>query len=1180
MTRCCQRLAPWLGIVIAIVLIGVAQGTTFTVGPSGAYDYTKIQDAVNAASEGDTIIVNDGNYSENVDVGTAHLTIESANGSASTTVQALNSDDHVFEVTADYVNISGFAVNGATERMRAGIYLSGADHCTISGNTASSNYCGIVLDFSSNNNISGNTASSNGHGIRLVSSSNNNIISGNTASSNVCGIDLFNSSNNNISGNTASSNDDFGIFLGDSSNNMLSGNTASSNDDFGISLDSSSNNNMLSGNTASLNDYGILLGSSSDNTISGNTASSNGCGILLDSSSDNTISDNTASSNVNYGIYLVDSSNNNIISGNTASSNDGYGIYLADFSNYNTISGNTASSNDYGIYLKMYSSNNLIYNNSFNNAKNAYDDGSNYWNTTKTPGTNIIGGPWIGGNCWSDYAGRDRTGDGLGDTDLPYNSNDGIANGGDLHPLIYFSLKRPGSPLNVTKAANKETVKRGDEITYTITVCNTGGPPESDVIVWDVFDRYVEFVWSSHARDGDGRWHLGTLGPGECVTITLVVKVPKQELEYSSDLGVTGEGFVNVASDYSTTLQSYAIRNIVYARLADATEDVSASESVTVLGEPGTELSTREHGSGLYETEEDIRMLTENKSISMEKDVTADYKPTTLGLYRNRSITYDTKWIEKARAKNRITGTSMYEAYHYAAHLDRNSYIKLDKNGSTMAVDSKFDGQGHIGILKKSHPNATARDTPLFESREDYTGSFRIYEKVDEYGTGVVSDKSTTGTGLVAMNKRVKDSQKTYESGTGTYDSEELIRTHSNYIAKDISLVHEPMNKSLTDDVSINASLKWKEGMVSKNPKTSLIGEEYTSIERLEKETMALGLNQMDTEAEFRGRAEYRAILRDEVDLDESYAGDYSIKRRVLFQGIPKYDHPHLNVTKVLVGIAREKAGTKEVILAGEDMDKIINVATYEIIVENDGDRALHPIYVRDIFPPGAKYIDASARPAELTSTSANWTLTHLSIGDVATITLRLDVTEYQGDELVNRAEACGEYNGDMICGTNFSALEVDWLTCCLNETVHVTKTVQVDENATNVVIYTLTIQNLEDCTRVAQVIDLLPEGMKLLDASLPIASYVNDTVTWNLIDIMPFETKKIVYRTEALRSGTFVNEARVDVRSVDGTSFRPVYVSAEVTIGEFEDEKQAPGWQPPDWGFDSGCEECNELTS
>ncbi len=735
--------------------------------------------------------------------------------------------------------------------------------------------------------------------------------------------------------------------------------------------------------------------------------------------------------------------------------------------------------------------------------------------------------------------------------------------------------------IDVNKTALDKSVRRGDEITYLIEIHNSGGTSLHNIEVRDVFNRDVEFVSASPMPDEDSRWRFDEIVAGGWRNITLVVKVPEmQDMKFSMGLGVSGEGFVNAANDYSTVPPSYVIQNCVYVTSEETGPTIfSDCESVTV-GEPGTELSTREHGSGTYDSEEEVKLLTENKSIEMSKDVTADYNPTTLSLYRNRLVTYDSRWTEKARAKNRITGASMYEAYHYATSIDRNSYIKLDKNESVMEIDSTFDGMGHIGFLKKSHPDSAAQGSPIFESREDYTGSSRIYEKVDEYGSGVVFDKSATGTGLVAVNKRVKDSQKTYESGTGSYDSEEIIRTHTNYIAKDISLAHEPMNKSLTDDVSIESSLKWKEGMWSKNPNTSLIGEEYTSIEYLEKETVASGLNQMDIEAEFSGQGEYRAILRDEVDLDESYAGEYSIKRRVLFQGIPKYDHPHLNVTKVLVGIAQEKIGTKEVIRAGEDTNKIINVATYEIIVENDGDRALHPIYVRDFFPPGARYIDASVRPTELTSTSANWTLTHLSVGDVSTITLRLDVTKYRGDELVNRAEACGEYNDDMICDANFSALEVDWLTCCLNETVHVTKTAEVDQNATNVVMYTLMIQNLEDCTRVAEVTDILPLGMKLLDASIPPSSYVNGTVTWNLIDIMPLTTKTIVYRTEALRSGRFVNEARVDVRSVDGTVVRPVYVSAAVTIGEFEDEISAPRWQPPDWGFDSGCEECNELTS
>ncbi len=67
---------------------------------------------------------------------------------------------------------------------------------------------------------------------------------------------------------------------------------------------------------------------------------------------------------------------------------------------------------------------------------------------------------------------------------------------------------------------------------------------------------------------------------------------------------------------------------------------------------------------------------------------------------------------------------------------------------------------------------------------------------------------------------------------------------------------------------------------------------------------------------------------------------------------------------------------------------------------------------------------------------------------------------------------------------------------------------------------------------------------------------------------------------TEALQREHFVNEAYVSFRSVDGTVVRSVYVSAAVTIGEFEGEISAPGWPPPDWGFDLSCEECNELTS
>jgi parallel beta-helix repeat protein len=117
---------------------------------------TPIQDAVNNATGGDTICVKDGNYSENVDVNTANLTIQSENGTANCVVNAANPDDHVFNVTANYVNITGFTVKGATGSTKAGIYLSGVAHCNICSNNATNNDYGIRLNSSSNNTIYNN----------------------------------------------------------------------------------------------------------------------------------------------------------------------------------------------------------------------------------------------------------------------------------------------------------------------------------------------------------------------------------------------------------------------------------------------------------------------------------------------------------------------------------------------------------------------------------------------------------------------------------------------------------------------------------------------------------------------------------------------------------------------------------------------------------------------------------------------------------------------------------------------------------------------------------------------------------------------------------------------------------------------------------------------------------------
>ncbi|HUV01899.1 MAG TPA: NosD domain-containing protein [Desulfobacteria bacterium] len=165
-------------------------------------DYEKIQWAVDNASAGDTIIVRDGTYTENVDVNIDNLTIQSENGSENCIVQAANSNDYVFDVMADYVNICGLTIEGATELENAGFYLHANKGCYIINNTVSNNYYGIWLLYSSNNTLTNNTAHSNIRaGIHLLYSSSN-MLANNTAWNNKWwGIRLWNSDENILTSN-------------------------------------------------------------------------------------------------------------------------------------------------------------------------------------------------------------------------------------------------------------------------------------------------------------------------------------------------------------------------------------------------------------------------------------------------------------------------------------------------------------------------------------------------------------------------------------------------------------------------------------------------------------------------------------------------------------------------------------------------------------------------------------------------------------------------------------------------------------------------------------------------------------------------------------------------------------------------------------------------------------------
>ena len=167
-------------ILVIIVMLSVfiilpvetctAIATTIYVDDDGGADYTEIQDAINAANDGDTIYVYSGSYSENLVIDVS--IILTADNSA--TVIISGSGDHTIKVYNDSVQITGFTVENTGESHRC-IFLDSVAGCLIKSNIIREGGDGVYLDNSNSNTIDNNIIESNNIGLYFFNSDSNTV---------------------------------------------------------------------------------------------------------------------------------------------------------------------------------------------------------------------------------------------------------------------------------------------------------------------------------------------------------------------------------------------------------------------------------------------------------------------------------------------------------------------------------------------------------------------------------------------------------------------------------------------------------------------------------------------------------------------------------------------------------------------------------------------------------------------------------------------------------------------------------------------------------------------------------------------------------------------------------------------------------------------------------------------
>lgn len=402
-------------------------------------DYLTIQAAINAANTGDTINVSSGTYPEHV---VLNKTVSLIGENRSTTIIDGGGSGKVVYVVADDVKVSGFTIRDGLY----GIYLASSNN-VINGNVVSDYNLGIYVNHHGNNIISNNIVTSNipypyncymGIIGIIIDTSDNNTLSQNVVLDNYDGISIGYSKNNTLRENVMTRNA-YNFYLG--------GGTLS---DFIHDIDTS---NTVEGkpiyylvNKSNMQipmDAGCVFAVNSTNiTLKDLNLINNKAGVFLIYTTNSTIENVTLSNNY-YGVYLWHSENNTINSNIITFYREHapeihswpYGLVIW-VSNFNVITGNTIYTDKCGTGLHLgTSNNNTIYHNNFiDNKEQAWQHATNTWDN----GTE--------GNYWSDYNGTDLNGDGIGDTNLPWQ-------GVDYYPLMnpWGSLCQFSHPGNISK---------------------------------------------------------------------------------------------------------------------------------------------------------------------------------------------------------------------------------------------------------------------------------------------------------------------------------------------------------------------------------------------------------------------------------------------------------------------------------------------------------------------------------------------------------------------------------------------------------------------------------------------------------------------------------------------------------------------------------------------------------
>jgi len=566
----------------------------------------------------------------------------------------------------------------------------------------------------------------------------------------------------------------------------------------------------------------------------------------------------------------------------------------------------------------------------------------------------------------------------------------------------------PKADLSLEKEASPDPVMPGSLLTYVLTVTN-GGP--SDATGIQLTDASApDYLDNIEYRIGSDTWSpfptgqsisLGDLANGENIIIEIRGTVPADTIE--------GTTLSNTAFVASQIFDPNMVNNQAEAQTLVGPIKPSPQESVLPTLKKKASSSTVAPGG--------IITYTIDFTCPQQDAVIQEKYPMGVS-FISSSPPPDSGTNDRWTFNGQSSGTIIVAV---RAPHDPNIIFHLEQKA------------GGVGFMRAYKDLSTGREALVM-----------VNTVVMTYTENSVSG-SLSAESAVAVSGGAGTETALRESGSGEYSSEELLNYYRcNRSIRDtsnLSASYQPSSFKLPGGRTVNYSSKWASADTSKNYLTSeSIESQYLLAGKIDKESdIHLDRNgtKISTDSEFEGmyQSEYQKLAEPdskghrsvEKELGATYSGSFKIKERLAttfskrpnaITSVKHYDEPHVTVYQ-----RSEQDRTNE------------NNLNYTISILNDGNRALGPIRVSDIFPAGTYFLDSSTRPTEpriedlSESRYANWTFAHLPLGQAVTIYLRV-IRYVVLDVPINAVYVSAGYDGQWFNASNITATNSNWLSC------------------------------------------------------------------------------------------------------------------------------------------------------